>query len=163
MDAKKFGAFISDRRKQQHMTQAELAGKIGVTDKAVSRWERGLGFPDINTMEPLADALGISLLELMRSEVQDADNVQKAETMSREEWNSQKEQKGGTSQTDGGDKKDGEPQNGSVTKEKDTLYTSAEVTEMMHTMEEIRKQQQHQDKMAGYLAIPVILIVTILT
>ncbi len=42
MDAKKFGAFISDRRKQQHMTQAELAGKIGVTDKAVSRWERGV-------------------------------------------------------------------------------------------------------------------------
>ena len=74
------------------MTQAELAGKIGVTDKAVSRWERGLGFPDINTMEPLADALGISLLELMRSEVQDADNDPKAETMSREGWNSQKEQ-----------------------------------------------------------------------
>ena len=137
MDAKKFGAFISDRRKQQHMTQAELAGKIDVTDKAVSRWERGLGFPDINTMEPLADALGISLLELMRSEVQDADNAPKAETMSREERNSQKE--------------------------KDTLYTSAEVTEMIHTMEEIRKQQQQQDKMAGYLAIPVILIVTILT
>ena len=42
MDAKKFGAFISDRRKQQYMTQAELAGKIGVTDKAVSRWERGV-------------------------------------------------------------------------------------------------------------------------
>ena len=163
MDVKKFGAFISDRRKQQHMTQAELAGKIGVTDKAVSRWERGLGFPDINTMEPLADALGISLLELMRSEVQDADNVQKAETMSRDGWNSQKEQKGGTSRTDGENKNDGEPQNESVTKEKDTLYTSAEVTEMMHTMEEIRKQQQHQDKMAGYLAVPVILLVTILS
>ena len=58
MDAKKFGAFISERRKEQHMTQAGLAGKIGVTDKAVSRWERGLGFPDINTMEPLATALG---------------------------------------------------------------------------------------------------------
>ena len=163
MDAKKFGAFISDRRKQQHMTQAELAGKIGVTDKAVSRWERGLGFPDINTMEPLANALGISLLELMRSEVQDADNDPKAETMSRDGWNSQKEQKCGTSQTDGENKNDGEPQNGSVTKEKDTLYTSAEVTEMMHTMEEIRKQQQHQDKMAGYLAVPVILLVTILS
>ena len=118
MDAKKFGAFISDRRKQQHMTQAELAGKIGVTDKAVSRWERGLGFPDINTMEPLADALGISLLELMRSEIQDADNDPKAETMSREGWNSQKEQKCETSQTDGENKNDGEPQNGSVTKEK---------------------------------------------
>lgn len=114
-------------------------------------------------MEPLADALGISLLELMRSEVQDVDNDPKAETMSRDGWNSQKEQKCGTSRTDGENKNDGEPQNGSVTKEKDTLYTSAEVTEMMHTMEEIRKQQQHQDKMAGYLAVPVILIVTILT
>jgi len=69
VDAKKFGAFISERRKEQHMTQAGLAGKIGVTDKAVSRWERGLGFPDINTMEPLATALGVSLLELMKSEI----------------------------------------------------------------------------------------------
>ena len=68
MDAKKFGAFISERRKEQHMTQAGLAGKIGVTDKAVSRWERGMGFPDIQTLEPLAQVLGISVLELMRSE-----------------------------------------------------------------------------------------------
>ena len=50
------------------MTQAELAEKIHVTDKAISRWERGLGFPDIQTLEPLAQALGISILELMRSE-----------------------------------------------------------------------------------------------
>ena len=41
------------------MTQSELAEKIRVTDKAVSRWERGLGFPDINTLSPLADALGL--------------------------------------------------------------------------------------------------------
>ena len=53
------------------MTQAELAEKIHVTDKAVSRWERGLGFPDIQTIEPLAQALGISVLELMRSERQE--------------------------------------------------------------------------------------------
>ena len=50
------------------MTQAELAEKIHVTDKAISRWERGLGFPDIQTLEPLAQVLGISVLELMRSE-----------------------------------------------------------------------------------------------
>lgn len=42
MDTKRFGAFISERRKEHHMTQADLAGKIGVTDKAVSRWERGV-------------------------------------------------------------------------------------------------------------------------
>lgn len=59
MDAKVLGSFIAAHRKENHMTQAELAKKIHVTDKAVSRWERGLGFPDINTIEPLADALGI--------------------------------------------------------------------------------------------------------
>ena len=61
MDAKKFGTFLAATRKEKKMTQAQLAEKIEVTDKAVSRWERGLGFPDITTMEPLADALGISL------------------------------------------------------------------------------------------------------
>lgn len=68
MDSEKFGRFVATVRKEKHMTQAELAQKLQVTDKAVSRWERGLGFPDIGTIEPLADALGISVLELMRSE-----------------------------------------------------------------------------------------------
>lgn len=68
MDAKKFGAFIAAIRKENNMTQMDLAKKLQVTDKAVSKWERGLGFPDINTIEPLADALGISVLEVMRSE-----------------------------------------------------------------------------------------------
>lgn len=68
MDAQKFGAFVAAVRRENHMTQAELAAKIQVTDKAVSRWERGLGFPDINTLIPLADALGLSVLELMQSE-----------------------------------------------------------------------------------------------
>ena len=68
MDVKKFGSFIASVRKEQQMTQAELASKLQVTDKAVSKWERGLGFPDINTIEPLADALGVSVLEIMKSE-----------------------------------------------------------------------------------------------
>ena len=68
MDAHKFGAFVARRRKERNMTQADLASKIQVTDKAVSRWERGLGFPDINIIEPLADALEVSVLELMKSE-----------------------------------------------------------------------------------------------
>lgn len=68
VDSKVFGQFIAKIRKENHMTQAELARLIGVTDKAVSRWERGIGFPDINILEPLSNALGISLLELMRSE-----------------------------------------------------------------------------------------------
>lgn len=49
-------------------TKKDLASKILVTDKAVSKWERGLGFPDINTIEPLADALDVSIGEIMKSE-----------------------------------------------------------------------------------------------
>lgn len=74
MDSKIFGQFIARSRKERNMTQADLAKEIGVTDKAVSRWERGIGFPDINTLEPLANALGISVLELMRSERMNMEN-----------------------------------------------------------------------------------------
>lgn len=68
MDANKFGCFVAERRKELNMTQKDLAAKIQVTDKAVSKWERGLGFPDINTIENLADALEVSIIELMKSE-----------------------------------------------------------------------------------------------
>ena len=79
MDAKKFGAFVAEMRKQNNMTQADLAEKIHVTDKAVSRWERGLGFPDINTIEPLAEALDLTMHELMKQEKNMAETVTKAE------------------------------------------------------------------------------------
>lgn len=68
MDAKKFGAFVANVRKEKSMTQADLADKLQVTDKAISRWERGLGFPDIELLEPLSDALGVSVLELLQSQ-----------------------------------------------------------------------------------------------
>lgn len=68
MDASKFGSFLAQLRKEQNMTQAELANKLQVTDKAVSRWERGIGLPDISTLEPLSEALHITVLELLRSE-----------------------------------------------------------------------------------------------
>ena len=48
MDAKEFGAFLAQVRRERNMTQAELAQQLHVTDKAVSRWERGIGLPDIN-------------------------------------------------------------------------------------------------------------------
>ena len=76
MDATRFGSFVAKMRKENHMTQAELATKIKVTDKAVSRWERGLGFPDINSLEPLAEALGVSVLELMKSEKIEEPSIQ---------------------------------------------------------------------------------------
>lgn len=54
MDVKRTGSFIAEMRKGKNMTQAELAAKLQVTDKAVSRWERGVGYPDITLLEPLA-------------------------------------------------------------------------------------------------------------
>ena len=68
MDTKQFGSFLAQCRKDAGMTQAELAGQLHVTDKAVSRWERGIGYPDIQTIVPLAEALGISVQELMHAE-----------------------------------------------------------------------------------------------
>ena len=67
MDAVTLGLFIADRRKELGLTQAQLAQELHVTDKAVSRWERGVGLPDIATLEPLAAALEVSLLELMQA------------------------------------------------------------------------------------------------
>lgn len=68
MNATGFGKFIQTLRREQGITQAQLAERLLVTDKAVSRWERGIGFPDISLLEPLAQALGITVVELMRSE-----------------------------------------------------------------------------------------------
>lgn len=68
MDVQRFGAFIQRRRRDLGMTQVELGAKLNVTDKAISRWERGVGFPDINLLEPLADALQITIQELMHCE-----------------------------------------------------------------------------------------------
>jgi len=68
MDAEKFGIFLQQRRKELGMTQSELAEKLFVTAKAVSRWERGLGFPDIKLLQPLAEALDVTLVELMHGE-----------------------------------------------------------------------------------------------
>lgn len=69
MEPKELGLLIVKLRKEKQITQAELGKRLNVTDKAVSRWERGLGFPDINTLEPLADSLGISLSELISRRV----------------------------------------------------------------------------------------------
>lgn len=68
MDNQKFGQFIQELRKEKGWTQLELAEKLNVTDKAVSKWERGVGFPDIKMIEPLAETLEVSILEIMRSE-----------------------------------------------------------------------------------------------
>ena len=57
------------QRKKKGFTQKELAERLGVTDKAVSRWENGHGFPDIESLEPLARELEVTLLELLHGEM----------------------------------------------------------------------------------------------
>lgn len=75
MDAKILGNYIAARRKELGMTQANLAEKIHVTDKAVSRWERGVGLPDIDNLEALAKALDVSLVSLMRGKTCDEKHI----------------------------------------------------------------------------------------
>ncbi|MBR3274328.1 MAG: helix-turn-helix domain-containing protein [Clostridia bacterium] len=62
------GAMIKRLRENRGMTQQQLSGKLAVSDKAISRWETGRGYPDISLIEPLAGALGVSLIELFSGE-----------------------------------------------------------------------------------------------
>ena len=62
------GATIRQLRENQKLTQAELAEKLGVSSKTVSKWETGKGLPDISLLQPLAQALGISVIELMNGQ-----------------------------------------------------------------------------------------------
>lgn len=59
------GAVIKKLREEKHMTQAELAEKICVSDKTISKWETAKGYPDISLLEPLAKVLGVSITELI--------------------------------------------------------------------------------------------------
>ena len=62
------GNTIRQLREDRRMTQAELAQKLGVSSKTISKWETGKGLPDITLLQPLAQALGISVIELMNGE-----------------------------------------------------------------------------------------------
>ena len=68
IDAEKPGRFIADLRKEKNLTQRELAEKLNVSDKAVSRWETGRGFPDISSLEDIAAVLNANPAEILRGE-----------------------------------------------------------------------------------------------
>lgn len=68
MKAQTFGAMVAALRKEKGMTQQDLAGKMGVTDKAVSKWERDLSYPDTASLPKLAETLGVSVDELMQGQ-----------------------------------------------------------------------------------------------
>lgn len=65
IDKAKFGAFVAQLRKEKGLMQKELAEKLYVSDKAVSKWERGLSIPDVAILVPLADILGVTVTELL--------------------------------------------------------------------------------------------------
>ena len=68
MDLEKTGALIREQRRALGLTQQNLAGQLHITDRAVSKWERGLSAPDIALLEPLGEALGLSVVELIHGE-----------------------------------------------------------------------------------------------
>ena len=71
MDAinkEKFGEFIARLRKEKGLTQQELADRLFLSNKAVSKWERGQSLPDIDLLTPLSDILGVSVAELLKGE-----------------------------------------------------------------------------------------------
>lgn len=90
MDTKATGALIAQRRKQLAPSQAELAERLHVTDKAASRWETGRGMPGLDSLEPLSKELGLSISELLSGkelameELPEASGGQIMESMKRE-------------------------------------------------------------------------------
>ena len=68
MDINKVGKFIASLRKEKGLTQQELGDKLFVTNKAVSKWERGLSFPDITILQKLADILEVDVVEILCGE-----------------------------------------------------------------------------------------------
>lgn len=81
MDRYVTGAMIKRLRERRTMTQEDLADSIGVSGKAVSRWECGRGYPDITLLEPIAEALGVSVAELLAGS--DVVNVNRSSNMLR--------------------------------------------------------------------------------
>lgn len=84
MDRYVTGEVIKRFRESKRLTQEELAEKICVSSKAVSKWETGRGYPDISLLEPLADALGISVIELLSGN--HVTNVNRIANMARGKW-----------------------------------------------------------------------------
>lgn len=77
MDLVKIGKIISEARKNKGMTQRELANKLHISDKAISKWERGIGCPDISFLIPLSQILDISLYELLSGQKEEVEETLK--------------------------------------------------------------------------------------
>ena len=89
MDNNKIGKYIASRRKEKGLTQQELGDKLFVTDKAVSKWERGLSLPDITILEKLADELDTDIYNILQ--VEKKNNIDIEKTLNNERKKIQKE------------------------------------------------------------------------
>ena len=92
MDQVKIGGFIRDKRKEQHLTQMQLAEKLGITDRAVSKWETGRSLPDAAIMPELCGLLGITVNDLLCGEVVSMENYNEQTEKALLEMAGQKEQ-----------------------------------------------------------------------
>lgn len=81
MDSQKTGTLIAARRCELGLTQKQLAEQLHLSDRTISRWERGVGFPDISLLEPLADALSLTVLELLQGERTEAPHENAEDTV----------------------------------------------------------------------------------
>ncbi|MBQ1189487.1 MAG: helix-turn-helix domain-containing protein, partial [Lachnospiraceae bacterium] len=75
MDQYVTGAVIKELREKYHMTQSELAEKLNISDKTVSKWETAKGYPDISLLEPIAEVFGVSVTELLSGQAINNVNV----------------------------------------------------------------------------------------
>lgn len=92
MDQIKTGRFIAEKRKEQNLTQVQLAEKLGITNRAVSKWETGKSLPDASIMLELCDVLNITVNDLLNGEVVSMENYNKKTEQNLIEMVKQKEQ-----------------------------------------------------------------------
>ena len=75
MNQEKIGKFIAQCRKDTKLTQEQLATKLGISDRAISKWENGKCLMDISFLKPLSEILGVSIVEILNGEKIEKDNV----------------------------------------------------------------------------------------
>ena len=69
MDCKKIGSLIYELRKDKNMTQKQIADLMNISDKTISKWERGLGCPDISLLPELSQILGVSIDQILSGQI----------------------------------------------------------------------------------------------
>lgn len=94
MDVKKIGLFLKELRKEKHITQEELAEKLGVSNRTVSRWETGSNMPDFDVLIELSDFYGVEIKEILEGEKKEKEcSNSKEELLLIADYNNQQKKK----------------------------------------------------------------------